>query len=223
MASASFAQLDEIVVTATRVEENPSLYYTRKGDNLLLQVDIESDAREYKERLEELNAVIKEFVVAAKSEPDISLSFIGNGNSVRPLRPSLYEEAIGSGGRPDTSVARIQVKTAIPDEVPDAFELSKKLLRFVEDFEETGRISITTDEEVTISVINPEQYRKYAIKVITDEVNAVTQALGPEYRVILGGLNQPMKSYRSGDLNLSFYLPYSYVVIPNTLHSYRVD
>ncbi|WP_409431874.1 hypothetical protein ACJ3XI_06510 [Litorimonas sp. RW-G-Af-16] len=227
-APALYAQvgaMDEIVVTATRlaVESPPSVYYTRKGDFLLLEVNIESDARDLAERLTELEETIDEFVAAAKKDEDISLSFIDEGDFVRPLTSVVYEDAIGFGSRPDTSVARVQVKTPIPDDVADAFGLSRKLVTFVDDMEETGRVTISNNGEVTISVVNPAQYRKDVVKIITDDVNAVTGALGPEYRVILEGLDQPMESFRSGDLSLSFYLPYEYIVIPDTLHSFRLE
>lgn len=222
---AAYAQMnDEIVVTATRRSNTklPSVYYTRRGDFLLLQVEIESDDRSASERLKELTNTIESFVEAAKADGEISLSFIDEGNFVRALTPALYEDAISYGNRPDTSIARVQIKTAIPDDINDAFALSRKLLAFVEGIDETGRVTISTEDAVTISVVNPAQYRKDVVRVIIDDVNNVTAALGPEYRVILEGLDKPMSSFRSGDLSLSFYLPYQYIVIPDTLHSYRV-
>lgn len=57
------------------------------------------------------------------------------------------------------------------------------------------------------------------IKQVVDEVKLVTNGLGPEYRAIITGLDKELKWVRSGDLNLAFYLPYEYEIIPDTLHS----
>lgn len=129
---------------------------------------------------------------------------------------------MGRGNRPDTSLAQIQVKSAIPAQTEDAYALSAALAKFVETVKETGRITITPTDDVTISIVSPEQYRAQVVKLITDDITSVTSALGPQYRVMLEGLDKPMKSFRSGDLSLSFYLPYSYKVIPETLTSYTV-
>jgi len=57
------------------------------------------------------------------------------------------------------------------------------------------------------------------IKKVVGEVNMITDSLGPEYRAIIKGLDKELKWVRSGDLNLAFYLPYEYEIIPDTLHS----
>ncbi len=82
-----------------------------------------------------------------------------------------------------------------------------------------GRTTISTYDEISVSVVNPYQYRTDVMKLVTDEVNNVTKALGPEYRVMLSGLDKELKWVRSGDLNLAFYLPYTYDIISDTLHS----
>jgi hypothetical protein len=128
---------DEIIVTASRIENTPSVYYTRKGDFLLLQVNIESDARDAAERLSELEKTISEFEKASRTDPLIELSFIDESDFVRVLTPALYDDAIGFGSRPDTSVARIQVKTPIPENISDAFALSRKLISFAGSVKET--------------------------------------------------------------------------------------
>jgi len=222
--SFAFAQLDEIIVTASRIQaEPPGIVYTRRGDFLLLRVSIESDARDRTERLSEIKDTLKQMTSLARQDSSISLSFIDDANFVRPLSTNLYNDAIGFGSRPDTSVATIQVKTPIPENVSDAFALSVKLSRFVDQVKEKGRITVFATDEVTVSVVNAQQYRSQVVNKIMEDVNSVTAALGPNYRVVLEGLDKPMKSYRSGDLNLSFFLPYKYIVIPDSLTNYTVQ
>jgi len=219
---------DEIVVTGTRLsradsfEESggaPGVTFVKKGDFLLLGVTIESDAREQTERLSELSDTIEAFLMAAKDDETIELSIIESGSTVRRLTQANYIQGVSYGGRPDTSVARMRVKTAIPDKVENSAELATRLSRFVDGIEEKGRITISTNGETAVSVVDPYQYRDEVVAKIVGEINDITDALGPEYVAIIKGLDRQVYWDRKGDIELAFSLPYSYEIIPNTLHS----
>lgn len=226
------AQADEIVVTGSRIASDnsrdtflaaPGIFYERRGDFLLLEVRIENDSREIGTRLDELNKTVTGIISAARQNPDIVLSLIDDNNFVRPLSLSSFEEGIFRGNRPDTSVATLQVKTNIPETVADSFELAAKLGKFVSGLKETGRTTITNSDEISVSVVNPYQYRQTVMKLVMDEVREVKTALGPDYRVVLRGLDKELSWVRSGALNLAFTLPYSYDVIPNNLQTYSIE
>ncbi|GHA82851.1 hypothetical protein GCM10009069_02590 [Algimonas arctica] len=217
---------DEIIVTGSRIsiqDEIPGRFLTVPGDNLLLEVEIESDARAQSERLTEIMDTIGLFQAAAMKSSGISLSFVDEGSIVRSLSPSVYEAAIGNGYRPDTSVATIQVKTAIPKNVSDTFAISTKLSKFVETIPERGRVTISESGSVVISVVDPQQYRPAVIREALDEVNAIQAQLGEGYRVILSDIDEPMGSFRAGDLSLGFFIPYDYVIVPDTLTALTLD
>ena len=215
---------DEIIVTATkRQQQNPSgITVTKRGDFLLLEVQIESDAREPSDRLAEIGKTIDAFLTAAKADETIEMSIVEAGTTVRRLTKSNYTQGISFGGRPDTSVARIRVKTSIPDKVENSADLATKLSRFVEKIDETGRISISTNGSTAVSVVDPYQYRNEVVTAVVEEINAITTALGPEYVAIIEGLDRQVVWRRKGDIDLSFSLPYKYEIIPNTLHSVQV-
>jgi len=216
----AYAQMDEIVVTATkRQEDGPGLFLEKRGDYLLLEVSIGNDSRDLSTRTKEINIAVNDFISAAEKNSDITLSIIDESDFVRPLTEENFNDGLRSGSRPDTSIAYLKVKTQIPTEVKDSYKLANKLAVFVERIEEKGRTKISTYDEISVSIVDPYQYRTDVMKLITDEINDVTEALGPEYRVILSGLDKELKWVRSGDLNLAFYLPYTYDIIPDTLHS----
>lgn len=218
--STALAQMDEIVVTAQRRQsDGPGLFLEKKGDYLLLEVSIENDSRDFSTRTEEINVAVNDFIEAAQKNTDITLSIIDDSDFVRPLTEENFNDGIRQGPRPDTSVANLKVKTQIPNEVKDSYKLANKLAVFVESIEEKGRTKISVYDEISVSVVNPYQYRTEVMKLVTDEVKSVTGALGQEYRVIMTGLDKELKWVRSGDLNLAFYLPYEYDIIPDTLHS----
>ena len=227
-AAAQSFSADEVIVTGSRIsradsfEENggaPGVNYIRRGDFLLLEIRIESDARDATERLEEIGTTIESFLEAAKEDPTIEMSILESGTTVRRLTKFNYIQGISYGGRPDTSRARIRVKTAIPEEVENSADLSTKLSRFVDGIEETGRITISANGETAVSVVDPFQYRDEVVATVVEEINAITDALGPEYVAIIKGLDRQVYWDRKGDIELAFSLPYTYEIIPNTLNS----
>lgn len=222
----AMAQLsgDEIIVTASKRSQSDSgVSVTKRGDFLLLEVQIESDASDPSERLTEIGSTVDAFLDAAKKDETIEMSIVESGTTVRRLTQSNYQQGVSFGGRPDTSVARIRVKTAIPNEVENSADLATKLSRFVKGIEETGRISIKTNGSTAVSVVDPYQYRNEVVVAVVEEINAVTDALGPEYVAIIEGLDRQVVWSRKGDIDLSFSPPYTYDIIPNTLHSRPLD
>jgi len=219
---------DEIVVTGTRISRAssfkesggaPGVTFVKKGDFLLLGVTIESDAREATERMSELSDTIEAFLRAAEEDETIELSIIESGSTVRRLTQANYIQGVSYGGRPDTSVARMRVKTAIPDQVENSAQLATKLSRFVDGIEEKGRITISTNGETSVSVVDPYQYRDEVVAKIVGEINDITDALGPDYVAIIKGLDRQVYWDRQGDIDLAFSLPYTYEIIPKTLNS----
>ncbi len=217
------------MVTGTRIsntvefdeDSTPGLFLEKRGDYLLLEVRIENDSRELTTRLKEINVAVQDFMTAARANPDITLSIVDDNDFVRPLTQENFSDGFRGGVRPDTSVATLKVKTAIPDKVEDSYKLATLLSEFVDSIEEKDRTKIQTYNDISVSVVNPYQYRGELIKLVVSEVNAITDSLGPEYRAVIVGLDKDLRWVRSGDLNLAFYLPYSYNIIPDTLHSYR--
>lgn len=227
MSQLAYAQEDEIIVTGTRISavnvagNGPGITVEKKGDFLLLQVTIENDSRELKTRLAEMDATIKNMLEAADNNPDITLSLVGKGNIVRSMNLVNYRSNLVGGRRPDTSMAHFKVKTNIPDNMDEAFKISANLAKFVEGVEEVGRTRILENENISVSVLNPNQYRDEVRNKIIAEINATTEALDGNYRAIISGLDGPVKWARSGDFNLAFYMDYSYEIIPATLITYN--
>lgn len=225
----SYAQnVDEIVVTGSRVARAdtfksaggaPGISVVKRGDFLLLEVFIESDSRQSSERLQEIADTVEAFMAAAERDPTIELSIIESGRTVRRLTSMNYQQGVTRGGRPDTSVARIRVKTAIPDEVVNSGELATKLSRFVDQIDEKGRVTIRSNGSTSVSVIDPYQYRTEVVSAVVKEIKAITDALGPEYVAVIEGLDRQVYWDREGDIDLAFSLPYTYEILPNTLHS----
>lgn len=221
----AMAQMDEIVVTGSRIsgpnsDGAPGITLEKQGSFFLLQVSLENDRRLITERRPEIMATMEKIIIAAKADPSITLSMIDDNNMVRPLTRAGFEDGISGGGRPDTSVANLQLKTAIPDNVTDSYILATKLSDFADALSGEGRTTIDYYDDVQLSVVNPQQYRGELIRTITSEIRQTTTSLGDDYRVILKGLDGRMKWARSGDVNLTFYLPYEFIILPTSINTY---
>lgn len=220
----AFAQEDEIIVTATKRQASaPGIVLEKKGDFLLLEVDIENDSRGIDIRMEEISATVDNIIAAAAKDPSIELSMVGEGDLVRPMSLGNFRTGIRAGSRPDTSVAFLKVKTKIPDSVADSYKLATKLGKFVESIDEVGRTEIRSSDEISVSVVNPYQYRKEVLDMVLAEINDVTSRLGPDYRAVISGIDGEVMWARSGDLSLAFYLPYEYTILPTSLHAIMPD
>ena len=222
LSTPALAQDDEIIVTATRADVSiPGLFMEKRGDFLLLEVSTENDSRDLKTRLKEINATMRGIISKAAADPTIELSIVDENEFVRPLSMETFKSGIRGGSRPDTSRAFLKVKTAIPDQVADSYKLAQKLGEFVDGLNEVGRTDIDTYDDISVSVVDPYGYRGELLSKITSEVRDLTGQLGPDYRAIVNGLDSEMHWVRSGDLNLAFYIPYEFIILPTSISNYQ--
>ncbi|MCR9279428.1 MAG: hypothetical protein NXH85_15840 [Pseudomonadaceae bacterium] len=82
-----------------------------------------------------------------------------------------------------------------------------------------GRTQVFANSDAEISIINPSSYRSQVITLMAEDVKQVTDALGDDYKVVLTGIDRPVKWGRVGSVNVAIYIPYEYVVLPSTVHS----
>lgn len=222
--SPAIAQLDEIIVTGSRIanDNNPGVFLEKRGDFLLLEARLINDTRDAKLRQKEMHKTFEKILAAAKTNSDIQLSIVDENDLVAPLTKEVFEANVRFGPRADTSQATILLKTEIPETVTNAFALLTKLENFVDDIQGEGRSEFIATDETSISVINPNQYRKDVINLIVAEVNLITNGLSGEYGARIEGINQDLRWARSGELNLAFYIPYTYDILPSTLSNLTI-
>ncbi|HET8698799.1 MAG TPA: hypothetical protein VFO94_15025 [Gammaproteobacteria bacterium] len=218
----ALAQLEEIVVTGSRVDSRPGVFLQRNADFLLLQVSVTNDTREQKAREEEIYKTLRDALAAAERQRDVEISVVTAEDLVYPLTPSNYRIELRNGGRPDTSTATISVKTAVPAKGADGPALTSKLRKFVADLPVTGRTLLQPVGEVEISVVGPHQYRGEIVKLVTGEARQVATDLGGDYRIVLEGIDRPVQWFRLGVLELGLFVPYKYTVIPQSVTAVTV-
>lgn len=214
--SAQEYRMESVTVTSSKFSESsPGVVLKRQGDFLLMDIAIESDSRELSVRKKEIQETVDKLLKSAKQKDDITVSIDANG-MVFPLLTS-ENLPMTSGLRPDTSLVKLVLRTPIPKEVKDVQDLSSRLSVFANSINGVGRATVGAYDDTTVSVLNPQQYRMDVIFAVLDEVKAVTGRLGPDYRVVLTGIDNQMKWRGVDSTNVVFYIPYSYDVIPTSL------
>ena len=220
--AAAQESIEEVVVTGTREEGAavPGTSLKRPGDFILLTVQVSNDSRDAKTRTEEINATLRAMLAAAAKDKSIQLSVIGDDNLVLPLKLDSATLQLMGGKRPDTSEATISVKTRIPETVGNSTALVAKLRDFASGIKPVGRTIIDEDGDFEISIVNPAQYRDRVIELFAADVKKVTAALGPDYKVVAQGIDQPIQWVRAGMLEVTIFVPYRYDVLPASVTSY---
>lgn len=180
-------------------------------------MQIINDSREANVRLKEMKATVDIIIAASKNDEEIILSLIDDNDFVRPLSKQAFVDSIKRGGQPDTSVATLKVKTNIPAEVADSYKLAQKLNTFIEKIKPVGRTKVINFDEVSVSILNPYQFRDEVRNKVIKEMSDTAKVFGADYIIIPQGLDGPVRWTRSGDLNLAFYMRYSYKILPKSL------
>lgn len=116
----------------------------------------------------------------------------GGDTRVKPFSVSVAEAAIENGTRPDTSRVELLLRTAVAaDDTIESVE--QRLDAFVRALPRPGRVSLSTrDPQLTL----------------------VSPALGPGQAVELEGLENQLAWRRTGDLELTVFLPHRLKVVP---------
>lgn len=213
--------VEEVVVTGIRGSDTelPGVVYKRRADFLLLEIKVVNDSRDEETRVKEIVKTLKNAIAVAKKEKDIQLSIIKDG-FVLPLESVDESIKVGSGQRPDTSEIEIRAKTVITDNTNNPEKLLSKLNTFADSVPVEGRTELISYDEADVSVVNPHQYRSNIIALVAEDVKNTTSALGSDYRVLMSGLDSPVKWVRVGPVHLAMYIPYKYQIIPNNINSY---
>ncbi|HEV8332637.1 MAG TPA: hypothetical protein VGQ22_14530 [Steroidobacteraceae bacterium] len=225
VAPVSFAQgVEEVVVTASRSDEGglPGTFLRKTGDFLLLQVNVRNDTREAAARKEEIYATLRNALANATRDGSIELSVIDESDLVIPLKVDSATVVLSPGDRPDTSITRISVKTRIPPTGANGQALISKLKDFTAGVKEVGRTKLEASGSVDISIVAPHRYREEIIALYAADAKKVAAALGDDYRIVTSGIDRPVRWVRMGLLELALFVPYTYQVVPSSIHSVSI-
>ena len=208
----------EIIVTAARREAEgydervPAVGLRKTADFAVQFVQVTGDTRDSVKRHDEIYAMVAGAIALAAKRGSIELA---TGEMVvEPLTVRNYRDLkLSSAGRPDTDKAHFIIKTRLGGGV-DAKAALERIQAFIKAVPAVGRAEMTADDDLTLSVVGPDQYRGQIADLVAADAKTYAAKLGPNYGVEIRGLDRPVEWTRASLTEVLLYVPYSYVVTP---------
>lgn len=220
---------DEIIVTGMRrlvrdddddrVVEKPILtpaavqMLRRTADFAVQQVVVVSDTVEEEEARKEVQAMIRKAI-------DLSA-----GSGVQLASGELVVEPLTAGNYKDLEIAEIDedelsgeaakllVKVPLAPGI-DAKMALAKIDKFIKAVPAVGRAEMKAYSELTLSVVDPEQYRGAIIDLVAKDTGNTSGRFGAGYGVEVTGLDKPVQWKRASLTEVQLFLPSNSTVRP---------
>lgn len=221
MADPAFAQImgpQEIVVTAMRRQATdyddhvPAIGLRRVADFAVQEVSVSGDTRDADKRHEEIYQMVRGAIELAGKRGGIELA---TGEMVvEPLTLQNYRNLkLATDGRPDSNRTTFLIKTRLSGGA-DAKAALDRITAFVKAVPTVGRAELKVIDDLTLTVVGPDQYRGQIIDLVAADARAAAAKLGPDYAVEAKGLDRPVEWSRASLTEVFLYVPYIYTIVP---------
>lgn len=216
-ASTGWAQdeLGEVVVTGQRAsqtyytDEQPVIGLRRQADSAVQSVAFTSDSRDEQVRKREIHAMLLAAIDRAGSA-GVEL-VTGDFELVSVTRANYADQLFQNGNRPDTSVINLMVKARLAGSTGSA---QKRIDDFVRAVPPSGRALLEKRGSLTLTIINPDQYRDEIVRLVADGAKKSAGFFGPEYGVDVTGLDQELAWAQISGTEVFLYIPYRFSIKP---------
>jgi hypothetical protein len=212
-------ETEEIVVTGSRIADRfedyapPQVSTVRRADFVIQTVEVECDTRDPAQRRSEIVATLEAMErQAGRAGEGVSLA-IGE-DFVRPFTARMGRDLIRANNRrEETESLRLLIRT--PVRANDTLETAQqRLKRFVASVRGAGRTEVLLKEEPELTLVNPARVRNELVAAIAADARALSGMLGPGYTARIGGLENQIAWRRTGELELTLFVPYTLELIP---------
>jgi hypothetical protein len=223
VAPAPLAAQDEesIVVTGSRVErdsydqyyddEQSAIGLTRKADNFVKPIFINSDSRDPDVRRAEVTAMLEETMRLAARQGIVLVA--GNYKLVALTPETLEDLAYGTGNRPDTTRVKIYARLPVGGSFTGVEDVDKAIAAFVKTVPVSGRSYIETGG-TDLAINNPQGYRAAVVKAIADEAKRYAALFGPDYGIEIRGLDSELYFKQASETEVFLYISHNFVIAP---------
>lgn len=207
--------MGEVVVTGQRAsadylsDEQTVVGLRRPADSAIQPVKFTSDSRDADVRKREIHAMI-EGAIRRADAAGVEL-VTGDFELTKVTQANYRDLAFANGGRPDTSEISVFVKAKLAGSVGSA---QSRIDGFIKAVPAEGRALIERRGGVTLTIINPDQYRSEIIKLVAAEAIKTAGAFGPDYGVEVAGLNEQLIWAQASATDVFLYIPYRFSVRP---------
>ncbi|WP_298171793.1 TonB-dependent receptor [Novosphingobium sp.] len=213
----AMAQADEVIVTAQRRSADdynsaqPAVGLKRTADFAVQEVTITGDTRDPKGRSNEIYATLANAIAQA---PKSGVQLAYGTQTIQPITLRNYRDlTLARDSRPDSQKLTLLIKAPLQNG-RDAQAAEAAITAFVKAVRLEGRALMETSDDLTFSIVDPDQYRPAIADVIAADAKAMAAKLGPDYGVEIEGLNRPDEWNRAGLSEVLLFIPYKLVIVP---------
>lgn len=206
--------IGEVVVTAQRTSQGfyqqnrPVVGLRRQADSAVMSIQISSDSRDEAERKREIQAVL---AAALDRAPGAGVELVtGNFELVPVTRASAKDLAYSGAGRPDTSRVVLMVKAKLAGSTLAA---QQRIDAFVKSVPRSGRGLLEPWGGLSLTIVNPDQYRDAIVKLVAEHANRYAAMFGPDYRVTVSGIDGEVNWSQVSGTEVFLYIPYKYSIV----------
>lgn len=214
-AHAQNEDMGEVVVTAQRSDreyysdEQPVIGLRRQADSAVQSVAFTSDSRDEDMRKREIRAML----LAALDRADgAGVQLVtGDFELVPVTRANYLTLTFGRGSRPDTSEIALMVKAKLAGSAGGAQD---RIDRYIKAVPANGRALLEKRGGLTLTIINPDQYRDDIVKLIAEASKRYAGYFGADYGVEVSGLNEQLSWAQVSNTEVFLFIPYRFTIKP---------
>jgi hypothetical protein len=197
----------EVVVTTPA----PIQTLRRIADFAVQQVVIVSDTREESDRRAEIYAMVRK---AIDSSANAGTQLASGELVVEPLTVGNYTDLqVNDDEDSSGELVKFLIKVPLAPNM-NAKSALARIEKFIKAVPAVGRAEMKAYSELTLSVVNPEQYRGAIIDLVAKDTAATSTRFGTGYGVEVTGLDRPVQWKRVGLTEVQLFLPSATTVRP---------
>jgi hypothetical protein len=213
--SAKAPELGEVAVTGNRMnaryaqQDRPVIGMRRQADSVVLSIAVSSDSRDEATRKREIYSMLLSALDRANGA---GLELVTGNFELTPVTKANYQEIpLVWAGRPDTSKADLMVKVKLDGSIDAA---QKRIDAFVKSISKSERGAVDKVSGLTLTIINPDQYRDTIVKLIAEHTRTYAGMFGPDYAVQINGIDGQVNWSQVSGTEVFLYIPYRYTIVP---------
>lgn len=207
--------LGEVIVTGNRLnagyaqENRPVIGLRRQADSAVQTISFSSDSRDEATRKKEIHTML---VAAMDKAAAAGVELVVGSFELRPVTKGNYQELpLNWAGRVDTSKVEVMAKVKLAGSTVSA---EQKVEAFVKSLSRNGRGAIDKSGGLTLTIVNPDQYRDDIVKLVAEDARTRAAIFGSEYAVQVTGIDGQIFWSQVSGTDVFLYIPYRYTVVP---------
>lgn len=207
--------LGEVIVTGNRQsaryadQNRPVVGLRRKADSAVMLMTISSESRDETVRRQEIQTML---LSAIDKAGGAGIELVTGAFELMPVTKANYKDIpLGWGGRADTNKVDVLVKVKLDGTAAAA---EKQLASFITGIPKIGRGAVDRGGGITLTIVNPDQYRDAIVALVADNARHYASMFGPDYAVQVSGVDAQIAWSQISSTDVLLHIPYRYTIVP---------